>query len=286
MKKIAIISDSSISFTKEEAKKWDVYILPNVIIHNDESYLDQITITNKEINHLLREKERITTSQANIGTMTEMLKKIQRKNYDHIIILTIASVLSGVYNGFVQASKFVALENFTIIDTHSIAGPVQQAVRAIRQMNANGYNIQEILDYLEFLFKNQVSYLYPKSLDQIVASGRVSKTASKIASFLRIKPIVYLSKTGDKIDRFGIARTDERAFDKIIEHFKKHKVTPEKYDLFLLENENIKQANTFKESLFKKLGEFNSHIIKLPAALSVHAGIGAIAIQWCPKIPR
>lgn len=286
MKKIAIISDSSISFTKEEAKKWDVYILPNVIIHNDESYLDQITITNKEINHLLREKERITTSQANIGTMTEMLKKIQRKNYDHIIILTIASVLSGVYNGFVQASKFVALENCTIIDTHSIAGPVQQAVRAIRQMNANGYNIQEILDYLEFLFKNQVSYLYPKSLDQIVASGRVSKTASKIASFLRIKPIVYLSKTGDKIDRFGIARTDERAFDKIIEHFKKHKVTPEKYDLFLLENENIEQANKFKERLFKKLGEFKYHMVKLPAALSVHAGMGAITIQWCPKIPR
>lgn len=286
MKKIAIVCDSSVSFTKEETEKFDVYIVPNVIIHNDEAYLDQITITNEEINHLLREKEKVTTSQANIGDMTKILEKVKEKNYDYVFILSVASILSGVYNGFVQAAEIVGLKNYTIIDTHSIAGPVQQGVRAIRHMNQDKHSIQEILDYLDLLFKNQVSYLYPESLDQIVASGRVSKAASKLVSFLRIKPIVYLSKTGNSIDRFGMARTDNRAFDKIITHFKKHNISPKTHDLFLLENENIEQANAFKERLFNKLGEFKYHSVKLPAALTVHAGIGAIVIQWCPKIPK
>lgn len=285
MKKIAIVCDSSVSLTKEEIEELDVYVIPNTIIHNGESYFDQITITHKEINELLRKKEKLTTSQANIGSMTKLLKKVKAKNYDHIIMLSIASVLSGVYNSMMQAAKLAELENYTVIDTHSIAGPVQQGVRAIRSMNKNQYSIQEILDYLHRLFKNQVSYLYPESLDQIVASGRVSKTASKIVSFLRIKPIVYLSQTGNEIERFGMARTDERAFDKIIKHFKKYNISPEKHDLYLLENENIKQALAFKDQLFEKLGAFKYHTVKLPAALSIHGGIGAIVIQWCPKIP-
>lgn len=81
-----------------------------------------------------------------------------------------------------------------------------------------------------------------------------------------------------------MARTDERAFDKIIKHFKEQHIFPEKYDLYLLQNENLKQANQFKERLLKKIGEFDYYTVKLPAALSVHAGLGAIAIQWCPKI--
>lgn len=45
----------------------------------------------------------------------------------------------------------------------------------------------------------------------------------------------------------------------------------------------VKQAQQFKERLFKEFGEFKYRLIQLLAALRIHGGIGAIVIQWCPK---
>lgn len=286
MKNIAILCDSSVAFTKEEIKKYDIYTVPNIIMHNNKIFLDQITINNKEVNALLEKKETVTTSQANIGTMVETFKEIKEKGYDYLFVLSLASSLSGAYNGFVQAAKLAEVENYMVLDSLSIAGPVQQAVRAIRQMNKKGSSIREIERFLKYLFQNQVSYLFPQSLHQIVASGRVSKGTSTIASLLKIKPVVYLDKGGKSIEKLGIARTDKRAFDLILKNFDKFKVQPTTHDLYILESEALPKVEAFLEYISKNLGEFEYHLVNLPAALSVHVGVGAIAVQWCPKLPK
>lgn len=286
MKKIAIVCDSSVAFTDEQIKKYDVDVIPNLIIHKDKSYRDQIDINQEEIIKLLNNKEKITSSQANLGTIVEKLEDIKLKNYDYIFILTLGSVLSGAFNSFSLAAEQAKLENYSIIDTHSIAGPVQEGVRAIRSMNKSGASIQAIEKHLHYLFSDQVSYLFPKSLDQIVASGRVSKAGAKLVSLLKIKPIVYFYPKSKSIEKLGIARTDTRAFQTIVKHFNKHHVTPEKYNLYILEIDALEEANKFKDHLFKTLGEFNYHHIRLPAVLALHAGVGAITIQWCPKTPQ
>lgn len=286
MNNIAIVSDSSISFTDNELKKYNVHTIPNVIIHNNQTYLDQITISSEEIETLLKNKETITTSQPNIGQIVEILEDLETRNYDHIIILPISSALSGGYEVFNQAAEIADLKNYTVIETYSVGGPVQQAVRAIRSMNKQNRSISEIIKFLNHLFANQVSYLFPESLDQIVASGRVSKAGGKIASLLRIKPAVYLKQKGRQIDRFAIARTDQRIFKKIIKHFNDNHVKPETHDLYILESRALDKVKDFKEHLFKELGKFTSYTVTLPAALSVHAGVGAIVIQWCLKVPE
>lgn len=284
MKNIAIVCDSSVAFTKEEVSKYEVYVIPNIIMHDDKIYIDQVTITNKEVNEFIQRKEKVTTSQPNIGTMIELFEEIDQLDYDHIIMLPVASVLSGGYNTFNQAAKQANLNNYTIVDTNSVVGPVQQAVRAIRLMNKQDKSIKEILSFIDYIFDNQVSYLFPETLDQVVASGRVSKPAAKIVSLLKIKAVVYFTKQSKSIERLGIARTDKKIFETIINHLEKNNVNPNDYDLYFLESVAIEKLNQFKDIVFDRLGTFNYHIVNLPADLSVHAGVGAIALQWCPKI--
>ena len=286
MKRIAIVCDSSISFTKEEIKKFDVHIVPNLIIHKNKTYLDQIDINDEEVAELLKNKEILTTSQANLGTIINTLETVKKGNYDYTFILSIASVLSGAHNSFNIALNTVGLKNYELVDTHSIGGPVQQGVKAIRKLNSTGSSIIEISNYLKFLFENQISYLFPKSLHQIVASGRLSKSSGKIVSLLKIKPVVYLNKRGKTIETLSISRTNKRAFDKIIQDFKKNNVTADSYDLYLLNSNALNEANNFKNQLSSQLGDFDYYHVKLPAVLTLHAGVGAIAIQWCPKIPK
>lgn len=284
MKKIAIVCDSSVSFTKDEVAKYDVYIAPLTITHNNQSYIDQETITKDEVNDLLRQKQIITTSQPNIGRMMDIFEEIKSKDYDYTIVLSIGTALSGSYGAFNHAAQEVKLENYTVINTYSITGPVQQGVRAIRKMNAEGSSIEEILDYLYYIYDNQVSYVYPHTLDQVVLSGRMSKAASKIASLLKVKPILHLENKAESIEALGIARTDRRIFKLLVEDFVKHNVSPLTHDLYLLESEGMETLESFRDYLFDKMGEFEYYIINLPAAVATHAGLGTIAIQWCPKL--
>lgn len=284
MKKIAIVCDSSISFTKEELEKYKVYVVPNIIMHNNQEYLDLIDITTDEVNSLLEKKETITTSQPNIGAIVELFKEITAKNYEYIFILPISSNLSGGYNAFYQAAQIAKLENYSIIDSYSIAGPVQQAVKAIYKMNNEDYSIEEITEYLEFIFANQVSYLFPESLDQIAASGRLSKTAVTIASLLKIKAVVYFQKGSKSIEKLGVARTDKKIFDIIIKDIEKDKVSPKTHDIYFLESRAKDKVEKFREQLFEQIGSFNYYVVNLPASLSVHTGVGAIAVQYCPKL--
>ena len=284
MKKIAIVCDSSVSFTKDEVAKYDVYIAPLTITHNNQSYIDQETITKEEVNDLLRQKQIITTSQPNIGKMMDIFEEIKSKDYDYTIVLSIGTALSGSYGAFNHAAQEVELENYTVINTYSITGPVQQGVRAIRKMNEDGASIEEILDYLYYIYDNQVSYVYPHTLDQVVLSGRMSKAASKIASLLKVKPILHLENKAESIEALGIARTDRRIFKLLVEDFVKHNVSPLTHDLYLLESEGMETLESFRDYLFDKMGEFEYYIINLPAAVATHAGLGTIAIQWCPKL--
>lgn len=286
MKNLAIVCDSSVSLTPEQVKEFDVYIAPLTITHNNKTYIDQVTIFKEDVNRLLREKERLSTSQPNLGTMIDIFEEIKTKNYDHTFVLSIGTSLSGSYPTFVHAVKETKIENCTVINTHSITGPVQQGVRAIRQMNQEDFSIEEITEFLDFLFNHQVSYLYPKTLDQVVLSGRMSKTASKVASLLKIKPMLILENKADSIETLGIARTDKRNFKTVLEDFSKHSATPTTHDLYLLESEGMDRLEKFKDYVTNRLGNFKTYIVTLPAAVATHGGIGTIAIQWCPKIKR
>lgn len=283
MKKIAIVSDSGISFTEEEVKHFDVYIAPLTVTHNNKTYEDQITITNEDMHELLRNKEAMSTSQPNLGKMMELLEEIKTKDYDYTIVLAMGTALSGTYPTFVHAAKETGIENCTVFNTQSISGPPQQAVRAIRYMNEHGKSINEILEYLYYLFDHQVSYLYPKTLERVVLSGRMSKTASKIVSLLKVKPVLHLEVGDESIETLGIARTDKKNFQSVVNSFIKHNVLPETHDVYLMESEGMDRLESFKTYLTDKIGDFKYYIITLPAAVAIHGGLGTIAIQFAPK---
>lgn len=283
MKKIAIVADSSISLTPTEVEQYDVFTVPIAVIHNEETYLDQVTITDEEVYNLLARQEKVTTSLPSIGSMIKIFETIKEENYDYTIVLSVSSVLSGTINGFYQAAKQSGLENYFIIDTKSIAGPVQQAVKAIRAMNKSQASIEEIIEYLDYLFSNQTTYLYTQNLDQIVASGRLSKTGGKIASLLKVKVALYFDDKSSSIERLAITRTDKKIYQSILDDLKERKIIPKDYDIYFLEGNAKDEVEKLKNFVFNELGIFDYKIVNLPASLSVHAGAGAIVLQYCPK---
>lgn len=284
MKNIAIVSDSSVSLTEKQIKDLGVYIAPLSIIYDNEEYLDQVNITQEKVTQLLNDGVLLGTSQPNLGVIIKLLEKVKAKNYDHVFILSISSALSGTLSSFQSGIEDVGLENYSLIDTMTLCGPVQESVKVILKMNQEGKKPNEIEDYLnnEF-FKNTATYVYPQTLEQLKRSGRISKGAGLLASVLRVKPILKLNNHGETIEKFKTTRTEQKVLGELVKDLKHNKVNPEDHVIYLahLEREDILEE--LQGKFTEEIGDFEYFVANLPAAIATHAGVGTIAIQWAKK---
>ncbi|QIK69103.1 DegV family protein [Erysipelothrix sp. HDW6C] len=284
MKNIAIVCDSSVALTKEEAHDLNITVAPLTLIYNNKEYLDQIDMTFDDVNELLLQKTHLQTSQPNVGVIINILEELKTKGFDHIYVLSLSSALSGTHSAFHHAIQEVGLDSVTLIDSMSIAGPVQQCAKLIHKLNAEDKSIAEITRAIEELLKHTVSFVYPQTLDQLKISGRISKGAATLASLLKVKPLLYLENGGQTIEKFGTARTEAKVFDMMVAEFKKHDITPDAFDVYYLDSQGEEIADRFNAYLSESIGTFTTSNSKLPAVVAAHAGIGTIAVQWIPKI--
>lgn len=284
MKKIAFLCDSSVALDPKKAMEEHIYIAPLSIIYDGKEFQDQITISGDDLTELLRENKVVKTSQPNIGIMIEMLEELKNKNYDHIFILSVTSSLSGTWNAFQHALDEVKISNVSLIDTMTLAGPVQEAIKLVKLMNEKNKEPKEIEFFLNNeYFMHTESYLYPDNLDQLKAGGRISAPAAALASMLKVKILLKLANHGKNIDRDATSRTEKKIFTKLVEDLRAINFNGNDHILYfpnLLAEDKVERLVLELEKIF---GKFDFIMIPLPAALGTHAGIGTLAIQWCLK---
>lgn len=284
MKKIAILSDSSISIDKNDPLFKKVTLIPLSIIHNNIQYLDQIDLSSDQVNDFIRKNEMIQTSQPSIGKVVDILEPLVVENYDNIYIISVSSNLSGTLNSITQGVKHLGLDNVTVIDTYSVAGPSHHIADIIIKMNEVGASHEDIMKAVNTSLEDTASFVYPESLEQLKRGGRISKGAATLASLLKIKPILFLENKGLTIEKFGTARTETKVFEKMIEEMNKQNIKPETHSIYYLENLAMDKVNTLDDMLTASIGKFDSKILTLPAVLVTHIGIGGIALQWIRKV--
>lgn len=284
MKKIAYVADSSIGITLQEQKSYpDLFIAPLSIIHNGKEYIDQIDLSEDDVNAILRKNNLVQTSQPNVGTCINLFNEIIAKGYDEILVFSLSSFLSGTFNSFSAAKDDLNLPNIHVIDSLSIAGAVQEGVLTAQRLNEQGKSIDEIIAVIKDYYKDTISYVIPETLNQLKASGRISPAASAVASMLKMKVLLRLENGGETIEKFATARTDKKLLDTMNKDLESFGFDPKIHKIYLLHSDGLEPLNVIKESLLAHFGDIETSVGLLPAAVSGHAGIGTVAVQLVRK---
>lgn len=281
MKNLAIVVDSSIGLTLEEQKNWEgLFVAPLSIIYNNIEYVDQVDITLEEVQDILSRNDLIKTSQPSVGVALELFEKIQKEGYEHILVLSLSSKLSGTYNSFSTAAKALDNNNVHVIDTLTLAGAVQEGIRYAQALDKAGKSIDEIVAMTNNFYNHTVSYVIPENLDQLKASGRISAAASALASLLKMRVLLRLENHGDTIEKFATARTESKIISTMISDINNSDFDPKKDKFRLLHSLAEERSLELKKHLEDLYDGIEVEISFLPAAVSGHAGNGTIAVQW------
>ncbi|MBQ2801331.1 MAG: DegV family protein [Lachnospiraceae bacterium] len=285
MSKIAVVTDSNSGITQEEAKNLGLFVLPMPFNINDETFYEDINLTQEQFYEKLTEGAEIFTSQPSIETVTDLWEKIL-KEYDEIVHIPMSSGLSGSCQTAMMLAQDYDGKVF-VVNNQRISVTQRQSVldaMALAEQGKSGAEIKKILEDTKF---DSSIYITLDTLKYLKKGGRITPAAAALGTLLKLKPVLQIQ--GEKLDAFSKARTMKQAKATMINAIKNDIATrfcPEGgckgMKLQIAYTKNREAAEEFKKEIEKEFPGLPICMAPLSLSVSCHIGPGALAMA-CTK---
>lgn len=278
MEKIKIITDSTLDLPAELIREKDIEVLPLLINFGEESYLDGIEITTKEmIDKIDATGVLPTTAQVTPNRFEESFKKYLDEGYK-IVALTLSSDMSGTYQSACIAKDMLESDDIIVIDSRNVTSGLGLLVLKACELRDKGLGIKEIEEGILKAIPKVKCSLNFESLENIVRGGRLSKTAGTIGSVLGLRLILEI-KDG-KMSVKDKVRGSKKALKKLVSDFESADVDFDS-PIVLLEllNEDVYQGL----KIYFQEKNINYIDAKVGCTVGIHSGIKPCGIFFFEK---
>ncbi len=268
-----IVVDTTCDLSIEEAKLLDVEMLPLMVNFKDESFKDKYEITNEQFFKKLAESDQLpTTSLISPTTFEETFHKYHDKD---ILVLTIASKLSGTYQSAVIAKDLCERDNIHIVDSTNTTLGLANLLRVAVELRDSNTDVKlaaaKLIDFASRLKLIAVIDV----LDYLIKGGRLSKTSGMVGSVLGVKPLIKVED--GVIASIGKARGMSKAYDLA------RKIFQEEYDSELPITFGHSVAYDEGKTLQRCCGIETAFFGEVGSVVGTHAGPGACGVAYFVK---
>ena len=210
--KIKIISDSTCDLSADLLQKYDIDIIPLIVMKDDQEYLDCVTITPAEIfAHVAAGGSLCSTAALSVGAYQEKFAQYADK-YDGIIHINIGSGFSSSYqNACLAAEDF---PNVRVIDSMNLSTGQGLVVLKACELAKTCENLDQLKAELDaFTPKVESSFVLDR-LDYMVKGGRCSAATALGANLLNLKPCIEV-----KSGKLGVVKKYRGSYDKCLSNY-------------------------------------------------------------------
>ena len=285
MSRIAVVTDTNSSITKEEAKKLGIYLLPMPFIVDGKEYFEGVTCTYEQFFEMLAGGADVSTSQPSPESITGLWDEIL-KTHDSIVHIPMSSALSGSC-GTAKALAADYNGRVCVVDNKRISGTQRESVVDALTLIDKGLTAAEICVQLEATALNASIYLAVNTLELLKKSGRVTPAGAALATLLGLKPVLQIQ--GEKLDAFAKVRgwkAAKKTMLKAIEADLSGRFADVKEDMILgmAYTCSREEAQEWKKEIQERFPGYE--MLEGPLSLSVacHIGPGAMAVTCMKKI--
>ena len=287
MPNVAIVTDSNSGITQAGSKELGVHVLPMPFMINEETFYEDIDLTQEEFYEKLSSGANIGTSQPSPESVMKLWDSLL-KDYDEIVHIPMSSGLSGSC----QSAMLLAEEyggRVQVVNNQRISVTQRQSCLDAKLLAEKGRNAKEIREFLEADKFNSSIYIMLDTLYYLKKGGRITPAAAAIGTMLRLKPVLQIQ--GDKLDAFAKARTTNQGKSIMINAMKNDietrfgGMTEDRHIwLQIAHTANLEAALAYKEEILAQFPGYDIHIDALSLSVACHIGPGALAFACCRKI--
>ena len=184
---VRIIVDSTTDLIPQIRDR--VKVVPLSIRFGDEEYIDGVTINTKEFyDKLVNGGVLPTTSQPTPAAFADVYEEAVGAG-DSVLVITIASKLSGTYQSATIAAEDYPGKVF-VVDSRNVAIGATILVQYALELVAQGLEAEEIFNRLLQIRSRIRLAAVVDTLEYLHKGGRISKTVAIAGGLLAIKPII------------------------------------------------------------------------------------------------
>lgn len=275
--KIAWITDTTASLSKEFIEQHHIHVIPLHVVINDEFYKETVDITEEEFYERMKNEDgKFQSSQPSISDFVDLYSKL-KNDYDFGVAIHASSLLTGTYQSSVMAAE---MEDFKLyaLDSQTGSFPLSFLVKRAIELAEQGLEINEILSQLNGLLDQTRLYLVPSNLDQLHKSGRVSGGQKILASLFNIKPILSIEE-GAAIIKDKV-RTDKKVTAWLVNKLKEDLETKTVKKVAIVHANDINRATEMENVIKETFPTIETEILMLITVAGVHTGVGTIGLSW------
>jgi len=283
VRKVAVVADSTCSLPPEIVKKYDIYVVPMIIIHEGKSYRDGIDITPNEIYKIMRKRENLpTTSTASVGDFLTAYHELSQKA-ESILCITLTGLQSKVYEAALAARGMAAEEipetRIEVYDSRSVAAALGFIVREAARVASQGAELSEVLEAAQKM-RDQVNFLAVlDTLYYLARLGRIAKAAAWAGSLLDMKPILEHNPAVGETMPVARPRTRKMAVERMLQ-IMAQRVGISRVHAMVQHADELAEAKALAAEIESRFNCAEMMITEFAPAMGVHTGPGLLAIGF------
>lgn len=207
---VGIVVDSASDLPDAVARAHGIQVIPLLLIDGERTLRDRIDITAEEFHARLEEGGPLpTTSQPPPG---DFIASYEHASTEAEVVLAIllASSLSGVFRSAENANRLAPHLDVRLVDSKGASILVGLLALRAAELAEAGMPADEIVAEVERIRRRSGILFTVRSLDRLIASGRVSQFAGWLGGILDLKPVLGLAADGE-VRAYGKARGAARA---------------------------------------------------------------------------
>ncbi len=186
--KIKILSDSTCDLSPELLEKYNITVVPLIVMKDDQEYRDGVTITPADIfAHVAAGGSLCSTAALSVGVYQDIFEQYA-KEYDGVIHVNIGSGFSSSYQNACLAAEDIA--NVRVVDSQNLSTGQGLVVLKAAELAQSCTDLDALHSELTaFTEKVEASFVLDQ-LKYMVKGGRCSSAAALGANLLNLKPCI------------------------------------------------------------------------------------------------
>jgi DegV family protein with EDD domain len=276
---VRIVADTTAGLPQEFLREHPIEVVPQVILFGEESLLEEVQISYPEFVRRLKASSELPKTAA--PPPGEYVKSYGREVGRARCLLTIAP--SSDVSGTVRSAMTAKEESFPtadirILDTRTVGGNLATMVQLAVGWAEEGAGPDDILARLQAMIPRGRTYFLVATLEYLRRGGRIGGASALVGGALQIKPILEL-KDGH-VDVVEKVRTEHRALERLKELVERDCPRGPEGHLCVMHADDREAAEALAADLRTRLGLTTIPIYTLGAAITTHAGPGALGVGF------
>ncbi|MCL6530790.1 MAG: DegV family protein [Meiothermus ruber] len=276
MERTAFVADSTLGLSPQEALERGIYLVPQQVILEGQSYRDYLEMTPDQVIQAQLAGKKVSTSQVSAADLEALYKALLEK-FDRIVSVHVSSKLSGTYSTARKVAEQFG-NRVKVIDGLTLNGGLSFVIEEVRRKLAAGVPWDRLEEAIAPLVQRIRGFVLPATLEYLHRGGRIGGLQHFIGSLLKLLPVLEV--------RDGLVRPLERArgwhkgLQQLAEAF--HKAFPEGARVVLAHAYNPQGVEELRK-LISQEGVIIEDVRECGPAVAAHTGPGTVALFAAPR---